>query len=535
MADATISDAAAGESIQSRSVQSYIDETPIWKDGTTLHWTPLTPMQWRIWGLATAGKFFEGLVVFMTGVALPLIKDEFNLSAMQKGAVGAATLFGILVGATALGGLADKFGRKHMFIAELIIFTIFLIAILFSPSWIFLVVCLFGMGIALGCDYPTAHIIISENIPSSVRGRLVLGAFGFQAVGALVGTGIGYLILSEIGTLASWRWMYATAIIPALLVILGRFFIPQSAHFLVTRRQYQQAEHEMQRLLMRRPQYPQQIKLAPIEVEAVENPEHEENRGSWLALFRGRNRRATFLAAIPWFLQDLGTYGIGIFTPTILATVIGQKTEHAMNVTDIVYNDVLAAEGAALIDVLLIVGVIFAVFLADKVGRIKLQIFGFIGCALGLFLAALGGAGQDTTGGLVLIFAGFMVFSFMTNIGPNAMTYLIAGEVFPTHIRGKGAGFAASFAKIGAVLTAFCFPWLLATIGTQVLLYCLVGTSILGAVMTYLWRIETKGLNLEDLGKPAEMQVPPHKHHRPVQHHDHDQDVQPPLVQPTAG
>ena len=49
----------------------------------------------------------------------------------------------------------------------------------------------------------------------------------------------------------------------------------------------------------------------------------------------------------------------------------------------------------------------------------------------------------------MLLFSGFMLFSFMTNIGPNAMTYLIAGEVFPVAIRGAGAGFAASFAKIG--------------------------------------------------------------------------------------
>jgi hypothetical protein len=47
----------------------------------------------------------------------------------------------------------------------------------------------------------------------------------------------------------------------------------------------------------------------------------------------------------------------------------------------------------------------------------------------------------------VLLFAGFMLFSFMTNIGPNAMTYLIAGEVFPIAIRGTGAGFAAPSAR----------------------------------------------------------------------------------------
>jgi hypothetical protein len=64
-----------------------------------------------------------------------------------------------------------------------------------------------------------------------------------------------------------------------------------------------------------------------------------------------------------------------------------------------------------------------------------------------------------------------------------------------------GAGFAAAFAKIGAVATAFLFPVLLALIGTQALLYILVGTSLLGAVVTWLFRIDTTGVNLEQIGK----------------------------------
>ena len=70
-----------------------------------------------------------------------------------------------------------------------------------------------------------------------------------------------------------------------------------------------------------------------------------------------------------------------------------------------------------------------------------------------------------------------MLFNFMTNLGPNAQTYLLAGEVFPTAIRGKGAGFAAAVGKIGAVTTAFLFPILLASIGTTAPLYILVVTS----------------------------------------------------------
>ena len=86
-------------------------------------------------------------------------------------------------------------------------------------------------------------------------------------------------------------------------------------------------------------------------------------------------------------------------------------------------------------------------------------------------------------------------------LGPNAQTYLLAGEVFPTRIRGKGAGFAAAFAKIGAVMTAFLFPVLLADIGIEILLSILVGTSLLGAWITWQFRIETRGVSLEDIGR----------------------------------
>jgi MFS transporter, putative metabolite transport protein len=251
-----------------RSVQEHIDELPIWADGTALPSAPMTGMQWLIWSLAAAGKFFEGYVVFMTGVALPLFERQFNIASYQHGVIGAASLFGILVGALALGSLSDRFGRKPMFIAEMIIFVAFLVALCFASSYVQVVIFLFGLGLALGCDYPTAHMIISENIPSSARGKLVLGAFAFQAVGALAGTAVGFLVLSVLPELGAWRWMYASAIIPAVLVTLGRFYIVESANWLSSRGELDKAEREAKRLLVRKPQYPTEIKLAAPEAEA---------------------------------------------------------------------------------------------------------------------------------------------------------------------------------------------------------------------------------------------------------------------------
>ena len=307
-----------------RSVQTYIDETPVWADGTALQSTPMTAMQWRIWTLAAFGKFFEGLVVFMTGVAMPLIAEEFDITKTQHGIVGAASLLGILVGAIGLGGLSDSFGRKFMFIVEMIIFTIFLSLLVVSPSYFWLVIFLFGLGVALGCDYPTAHLIISESIPSGMRGRLVLGAFGFQALGALTGTVVGYLVLKNIPEIGAWRWMYATAIIPAVLVTIGRFSITESAHWLLVKGRHSEAQTQVERLLARRPTYPKSVRLA-----ALSTGEAQQNIAT---LFNKTYRRATILAAVPWFLQDLGTYGIGIFTPTILASAIGHKTAHIRSI-----------------------------------------------------------------------------------------------------------------------------------------------------------------------------------------------------------
>ena len=245
-----------------RSVQDHIDELPMWADGTRLPSVPMTGMQWLIWSLAAAGKFFEGYVVFMTGVAMPLFSREFDMRAFEHGMIGAASLFGILVGAVTLGGLSDRFGRKPMFVAEMIIFVAFLVALCFATNYIQVVIFLFGLGLALGCDYPTAHMIISENIPSSKRGKLVLGAFAFQAVGALAGTAVGFFVLSVLPELSAWRWMFASAIIPAVLVTLGRFYIVESANWLSARGDIDKAEREATKLLVRKPQYPAEIKLA---------------------------------------------------------------------------------------------------------------------------------------------------------------------------------------------------------------------------------------------------------------------------------
>jgi MFS transporter, putative metabolite transport protein len=493
-----MSDVAASEPrsrSNAKTVQEYIDELPVWSDGTQLPSAPMTGMQRRIWALAASGKFFEGFVVFMGGVTVPLIAREFHLAAAETGFVTSASLAGILVGTILLGGMSDYFGRKRMFIAEMIIFCLFLALLILVQNFWSLVICLLGVGLALGCDYPTAHMIISENIPSGSRGRLVLGAFAFQAVGAMCGIAIGALVLVLDPSLDAWRWMYATALVPALLITIARFFIPESGNWLIVRGAHEAAEKAVTRLLDRKPRYPQAVAL----VRHIAD-EASASSQSFLALFKGHNLRATIFSSAPWFLQDLGTYGIGVFTPTMIAAALGSGPDRIRSPADLIASGIHSAEAAALTTSLLIVGIVVAIALSDRFGRIRLQVFGFLGCAVGLVIATLS---IDAVGAakIDLIMAGVMLFNFMTNLGPNAQTYLLAGEVFPTEVRGMGAGFAAMIGKVGAVTTTYGFPILLISLGTRTLLYSLAVTSVLGALVTWMFRIETTGVNLDRIGR----------------------------------
>ena len=481
--------------IYSRSVQEYIDELPLWSDGTQLTSTPMTGMQKRIWALAAAGKFFEGFVVFMTGVALPLVAREFHILAGEKGIISAASLAGILFGALLLGGMSDHFGRKRMFIAEMIIFCAFLALLILCNDFLSLAICLFGLGLALGCDYPTAHMIISENIPSSSRGGLVLGAFGFQALGALGGTAIGYFVLVLHPTLDAWRWMYATALIPAIAVTVGRFFIVESASWLSVRGHHDRAEHSVSRLLAREPVYPAELRLLrhntpaeipepqavlPVPVRQSQPPRHDLRLGPVVHPGPRHLRHRHFYARDPRCGHRRRADHVRSLSGSDQRRHPGRKGRRPhRHPADRRYR--------------------LGVILADSVGRIKLQIFGFIGCAIGLLIASFS---IDVTGGMQIafIFAGFMLFNFMTNMGPNAQTYLLAGEVFPT-IFAAWCGFCRLLRQDRRRRDRFPLSLSPQRHRNEVAGHGLVVSSLPGAIVTWIYRIETTGVNLEEIGR----------------------------------
>ncbi|MEM9091107.1 MAG: MFS transporter [Cyanobacteria bacterium P01_F01_bin.53] len=460
----------------------------------------LTRPMWMLWILSAGLIALDGFDFFIIGVAMPFIQRDFGLSVGWVGAIATAALAGALIGSLTLGPVTDKVGRQLMLMVDIGLFVVASAATAFAWNAWSLLIFRFLVGVGIGADYPISVAYITENIPARLRGRMVIGAFSFQSVGALLGALVGWVTIllfqqfaPELAVGYAWRWMLGVGIVLSVMVGgLRLLFLLESPSYYLAKGEYELASKAASELL-EKPIFfepdegpDQDLELATelVTESAAESKEKTEHRGQlrYRDLFSSAYIRQTALASIPWFLQDIATYGIGIFTPTIIAA-LAFATER-----DLLTQEMASARGAAIVNVFLVVGFLLAVLLINRVGRIPLQITGFVGMALGLLLLSLSGAN------LSLLFVGFILFNLAMNLGPNSTTFLLSGEVFPPAIRASGAGLAGSIAKAGAVLGALGLPILQESMGVPGLLRSLACVCVLAAVVTYSLRSATSSL-----------------------------------------
>jgi MFS transporter, putative metabolite transport protein len=200
-----------------------------------------------------------------------------------------------------------------------------------------------------------------------------------------------------------------------------------------------------------------------------------------LLLFSRPYRARTALVTIPWFLMDIATYGVGLFTPTILGAIeISGKTR------GITTRDFALAEGSAVIDLFLLIGFLFGVWMVPRFGRIRMQAIGFAGMAAGMLVLLTAVGLTNSSLHIPLVFAGFILFNLLMNAGPNSTTFTLAPILFPTQLRGTAGGFAASVAKLGATLGVFLLPIVKEKFGVPTVLGILSAVSLLGLVVTLI-------------------------------------------------
>ncbi|WP_042350638.1 MFS transporter [Bacillus massiliigorillae] len=420
----------------------------------------LTPFLKKMILFASGGPFLDGYVLVIIGVALTQLGPQLNLDAHWSALVGAAALVGLFIG-TALGGyVTDVVGRKKMFTIDIIAIAMISIGTMFIATPMQLVVMRFLIGIVIGADYPIATSLVAEFTPRKYRAISMGIIAAAWYVGATAANIVGYALCDmEDG----WRWMLGSAVVPCVVLLIGRWGIPESPRWLARKGRTEEANAIVHKLFG-----------ADVELE----PE-EMTKTRYSKLFeKGYFRRIIFIGTI-WVCQVVPMFGLYTFGPQIMSTFgLGDGKE--------------AVLGEIIISAFFLIGCIPAMFWLNSIGRRPLLIGSF--AIMSIALAVLG---IFPNANVWVVIAAFGIYAFFSG-GPGILQWLYPNELFPTDIRASAVGAAMAFSRIGTVLSTYALPIFMSAYGIGATM--LVGTiiTVIGLIISIAMAPETKGLLLAE-------------------------------------
>ena len=446
--------------------------TAIASAATALDDHPLSPRQRYAITLAALGEFIDGYDLLVMGAALIFLRPQFHLTPSEIGLLGGASFIGAAIGMVVFGDLSDRLGRRTIFVANLLFFVVFSIASAFVTSVPQLFIVRFLVGIGVGMDVPTSTAYIAEVAPRAQRGVLAGSLVNFTWIlGALVSTLIALPLMRFAGA-DTWRWMFALAAIPAALVLIGRQALPESPRWLAAHGRIEEARKALASF---------GIPSDAASLEAL-----TARRGSYAELFRPPWRARTLAVASVFFLNCISGPLATIAAPYVLRTVGALSMQASL-----IFSGLVWCTGIA--------GVLAGMLLIDRIGRRRLFYIATIPEACAALFMAFAGPHNPA-----LLIIGFFVFGFCSWFGPAVIVWVWAGELFPTHLRGRGQGFCNSMCRLAIAINIFAIPVGVASIGftaSIVLLSIpLFGMTLLASRLPFL---DAEGHSLEALAARA--------------------------------
>jgi MFS transporter, putative metabolite transport protein len=443
--------------------------------------SPLIAMQRWLWVVSTGGTLLDGFAIFILGVAMPLIIAEFHFNAGVVGLIGAGLVLGAVFGAGLGGPTADYLGRKPLMLADMIIICAGAAASALAkgPAMLFIGQLLVGVGV--GIDFPVSSSYVSEVLPKRSRARMMVATIACQSVGMLFAGAIALVLLKDVGNAQSWRVLLASEGVIALFFFLLRLSEPDSPHWLMARGRFAEAAQAFIRIMPEQREAVLQLTSNAANQSLASSVASARSPGMAI-LFSRAYRARTVLVAVPWFLMDIATYGVGLFTPIILGAIdISGRKGGAIT------HDLAAARGSSAIDLFLLFGFLLGIWAVPRFGRIRMQAIGFSGMACGMTLLTIAAYLANSSLHVPLVFTGFILFNLLMNAGPNSTTFTLAPILFPTQLRATASGFAAGVAKIGATFGVFVLPILKGKFGVPAVLGMVVVVSLLGLAVTLVF------------------------------------------------
>ena len=283
---------------------------------------------------------------------------------------------------------------------------------------------------------------------------MMVATIACQSVGMLLAAAITLLLLKNVGSAQNWRLFLATEGIIALLFFLLRLPEPDSPHWLMTRGIFAEAAQAFIRIMPEQREAVLQLIRQSREEKSLANSVAYSKAPGLTIVFSRPYRARTVLVAVPWFLVDIATYGVGLFTPIILGAI-----DISGRARGVITHDLAAARGSAAIDLFLLFGFLLGIWAVPRFGRIRMQAIGFACMAVGMLTLMTAVQLSNSSLHIPLVFAGFILFNLLMNAGPNATTFTLAPILFPTQLRATASGFAAGVAKIGATFGVFILAY----------------------------------------------------------------------------
>lgn len=447
---------------------------------------------------ATGGLLFG----FDTGVisgAQPFLQNKggWGISDTMLEWVTTSVLIGAILGCITSGRLSDAIGRKKLIIYVSLVFAIGTVLTGSASTPIWLMLSRLIIGYAIGVASFVVPMYISEVSPSKIRGGLVTLNQLMITIGIFVSY-ISDLLLANENDPFCWRTMFYMGLIPALILLVGMFFLPESPRWL-----FSKGRNEEGTKVLKKVEDPGEIE------ETTQLIKHEIEAESQ------KSKISDILK--PWLRIPL-MIGMGIFVIQqfvgINAVIYYAPKIFLMSGFDGTKAAITAAVVVGLCNVLF---TFLSALILDKVGRRRLFFIGMYGILFSLLCLGFSFKFHEQLGAMLKWFAiGSMMLYiafFAISLGP--MGWLLNSEIFPLKVRSIGISLGAFSHWFFNAIVAFTFlkiAWFLTAAGNEIsnadgslgpnpsgafLLYAAI--AVVGLIWGYFFIPETKGHKLENI------------------------------------
>ncbi|OII26534.1 MFS transporter [Frigoribacterium sp. MCBA15_019] len=416
---------------------------------------PFTSKHRRLLAGSGIGWALDALDVGLLSFVIAQLMTVWSDQAGQLAWVASAGFAGMAIGAAVGGSLADRLGRKTVFALTLLLYG--LATGLSALSWSVgvLLVLRFVVGLGLGSELPVASTLVSEFSPRRIRGRVVVLLEAFWAVGSIGAALVGYLVIptSDDG----WRWALLIGAAPALYAVFVRLKMPESVRFLESRGRHDEAERTVRG-------FEQAAGVAaPTGVAEEARVVEKSARASVGRLFGAGMARRTVAIWVVWFMTNFSYYGAFVWLPSLLVAAG--------------FPLVRSFEYVLIITLAQLPGYAASAWLIEKWGRRGTLATFLLGSAVAAVFFGFGAV----SGSVAQILVAGMALSFF-NLGAWGALYAVTPELYPTPLRGTGAGWAAGVGRIASIAAPLSVPPLIALGGPPTLFVVFGAVFVVGAV-----------------------------------------------------